>query len=61
MKSAADIFDAIHMAGAKIVIEESKSRVRGTTVPDAPLIELKANKSDESKRIFVRFRTDIGR
>ncbi len=44
MSLASDIIDALHHAGATLVLEEGKTRVRGSRVPDELLAQLKANK-----------------
>lgn len=46
MKTAGEIIDALHKAGATLVVEEGKTRVRGTKVPDELLAAVKANKAD---------------
>lgn len=45
MSSAGDIIDALHHAGATLVIEDGKARVRGSRVPDELLDDLRANKA----------------
>lgn len=44
MNLASDIIDALHHAGATLVLEDGKTRVRGSRVPDELLAQLKANK-----------------
>jgi len=45
MNSASDIIDALHHAGATLVIEDGKARVRGSRVPDELVADLRANKA----------------
>lgn len=42
--TASEIIDAIHQAGATLVMEDSKSRVRGTAIPPVLMQALKANR-----------------
>jgi hypothetical protein len=43
--NASELIDAMHKAGATLVVEAGNARVRGTKVPDELLAALKANKS----------------
>jgi hypothetical protein len=45
MKTAAEIIDALHQAGATLVIEDGKARVRGAKVPEELLALVKSNKA----------------
>jgi len=42
--TASQIIDAIHQAGAVLVLEDGKSRVRGATIPPELMAELKASR-----------------
>jgi hypothetical protein len=44
--TAADLIDALHRAGATLVVEAGKARVRGARVPDELLAALKVQRTE---------------
>lgn len=45
MRTADQLIDALHAAGATLVVEDGKARVRGAKVPEELLAQLKADKA----------------